>query len=101
MKKRRETFIDDGRVIADMSIDGMPGSGFGAKRTAPVSGFSSGASAEQTGFIDINGPARLKRIRGERLSIIGGIVSSYVVFGLVVFGAFALFLLFCTKVWFK
>ena len=100
MKNRREDFFDDGRVIADMNIDGMPGTGFLSKRSASAGSFNVGAAVGQTGYTDAEAE-KIKPTKSERFSIIGGIVTSYLVFGLVVFGAFALFILFCTKVWFK
>ncbi|MDD4496295.1 MAG: hypothetical protein PHV32_18470 [Eubacteriales bacterium] len=100
MKKRRKEFFDDGRVIANMNIDGMPGTGFMAKTSAPAGSFNVGAAVEQTGYIDLEAE-KIKPTKRERFSVIGGIVTSYLVFGIVVFGAFALFILFCTKVWFK
>lgn len=100
MKKRREVFFDDGRVIADMNIDGMPGTGFRVKRSASVSITNAGAAVDQSNYIELRAE-QLKPTKRERFSVIGGIVSSYLVFGIVVFGTFALFILFCTKIWFK
>lgn len=35
-KRRKDDFVDDGRVIADMSIDGMPGTISRCRRKPPV-----------------------------------------------------------------
>ena len=35
-KCRKDDFVDDGRVIADMSIDGMPGTISRRRRKPPV-----------------------------------------------------------------
>ena len=35
-KRRKDDFVDDGRVIADMSIDGMPGTISRRRRKPPV-----------------------------------------------------------------
>ncbi|MDD4493680.1 MAG: hypothetical protein PHV32_04930 [Eubacteriales bacterium] len=88
IKKHKEEFFDDGRVIANMNIDGMPRTSF--KRTA-----FDGIRKVKTK------PEEAKLTKEERRSVIGGIVTSYILFGIIVFGAFALFILFCIKVWFK
>lgn len=90
MKKRKKNddFVDDGRVIANMNLDGMPRSII--RRTA----FDEFGKVKEE-------KERVKLSRSERRSIILGIVTSYVLFALIVFGAFALFILFCINVWFK
>jgi hypothetical protein len=90
LKKRRKTkdFEDDGRVIANMNIDGMPRSII--RRTA----FDEfGKTKEKKEPVKIS--------KEERRSILFGVLSSYVLFAVIVFGAFALFILFCINVWFK
>ena len=89
-KKHKEEFFDDGRVIANMNVEGMPGSSFRFKRTAVNGTRKAKSGAEQE-----------NHTKEERTSVIGGIITSYLVFGIIVFGAFALFILFCIKVWFK
>ena len=90
MKKRKkpEKFVDDGRVIANMNIDGMPHSVF---RRDSIDRMGKGKEKEE--------PVKIPK--KERRSIILGMLSSYALFGIIVFGAFALFILFCVKVWFK
>ena len=90
MKKRKKTndFVDDGRVIANMNIDGMPRSII--RRTAFDEFGMTGEKKE---------PIQLSK--KERRSVLLGVLSSYAVFGVVVFGFFALFIKFCTSVWFK
>lgn len=91
-KKKQEEHIDDNRVIASMDIDGVPSSVFRRpRRRAARDEF--GQTKQEKPPIDLN--------RKEKLSAILGIVMSYLLFGLVIFGAFALFILFCVKVWFK
>jgi len=87
-KSKEDDFVDDGRVIASMNIDGMPRSIF--RRTA----FDEFGKTRQ----EIELP---KLSRSERISILLGVVTSYITFAVVVFGSFALFILFCTKVWFR
>ena len=86
-KDKKEDFVDDGRVIADMSVDGMPGPLFRRK-------------ARRKPEKEMNQPIA-KLTKREYINAFLGIISSYILFGLVVFGSFALFILFCIKVWFK
>ncbi len=86
-KRKKESFYDDGRVIADMSVEGMPGPMFRRKSGQKPK------SERQEPLATVN--------RRERFSAFMGVVSGYLLFGLIVFGGFALFILFCIKVWFK
>lgn len=80
--------MDDGRVIANMNLDGMPRSVF--RRTA-FDEFGKTKEKKET----------VKLTKQERRSILLGVVTSYILFAVIVFGVFALFILFCIKVWFK
>lgn len=86
--KGKDNLFDDGRVIADMSIDGMPGPLF---RRKSFEGLMAKKRTKES----------IKLSKKDRWAIIGGIASSYILFGVIIFGLFALFLLFATKVWFK
>lgn len=86
-KTKKPAFVDDGRVIADMTVDGMPGPLFGRK-------------VSRKAMTDRKEPAA-KLSRRDYLHAFWGIISSYILFGLVVFGGFALFIWFCIRVWFK
>ncbi len=87
-KKKKDDFIDDGRVIANMNIDGMPRSNI--RRTA----FDEfGKTKEKKEQIQLS--------KGERRRVLLGVITSYLFFIVMVFGGFALFILFCIKVWFK
>lgn len=90
MKRRtkKDDFVDDGRVIANMNIDGMPRSII--RRTA-LDEFGKKKQKEDP----------IKLSKEDRRSIFLGVAASYVFFIAMVFGSFALFILFCTKVWFK
>lgn len=87
-KEKMHDFVDDGRVIANMNVDGMPRSIF--RRTA----------------FDEFGKVKEKKepvmlTKEERRSIFFGMLLSYLLFAVIVFGSFALFILFCINVWFK
>lgn len=86
--KKAQNFVDDGRVIANMNIDGMPRSII--RRTA-FNEFSRKKEKKES----------VKLSKQERRSIIFGVVASYVLFAVIVFGAFALFILFSINFWFK
>ncbi|MBP7176482.1 MAG: hypothetical protein KBA53_09785 [Thermoclostridium sp.] len=85
-KNDKNDFIDDGRVIADMNIDGMPGFMFKRKSFS-----KDNVNKKQAETIS----------NDDRRTIAKAIASSYILFGVVFFGLLALFILFCTKVWFK
>ena len=86
--KKAQNFVDDGRVIANMNIDGMSRSII--RRTA-FNEFSRKKEKKES----------VKLSKQERRSIIFGVVASYVLFAVIVFGAFALFILFSINFWFK
>ena len=88
-KKKSKDFVDDGRVIADMDVEGMPRSIFGR---ASFNRFnkSRGETAEDP-----------KLTKDEQRSLFLGVLVSYALFGVAIFGSFGLFILFCIKVWFK
>ena len=87
-KEKPNDFVDDGRVIANMNIDGMP------RSTVKRSSFDEfGRKKEKKETIRLSGK--------ERRSVFGGVVAAQLLFGVIIFGGGALFLLFCTKVWFK
>lgn len=87
-KKKKKDFQDDGRVIASMNVDGMPRS-----------------IIRRTSFDEFGKKKEKKEItklsKKEYRSIVLGVISSYILFGVIVFGGFALFILFCTNIWFK
>ncbi len=87
-KKRKHEFVDDGRVIANMNIDGMPHTI--VKRKA-FDEFGKTEEKKET----------IKLTKKERWSVLFGVVTSHLVFVIIVFGSLALFILFCIKVWFK
>lgn len=87
-KKFKDDFFDDGRVVANMDIEGMPGSMFKRKPFIGLAAKKSKAEAETPS-------------KDEHRAIIRGIATSYILFGVVFFGFLALFILFCKNVWFK
>ena len=87
-KKKKKEFFDDGRVIANMNVEGMRRS---IIRRRAFDEFGEIKEEKKT----------FKLSKEEMKSMILGMATSYIMFGIVVFGFFGLFILFCVKVWFK
>lgn len=79
-KKKREKFIDDGRTVADMNIDGMRG-------------YDHSTQNER------ENREPLELTREERRAISKGMIAAALLVGGIFFAVFALFILFCTHVW--
>lgn len=85
-KKKREPFIDDGRVIANMNVEGMPWYK-GVPDTSDTN-----TSKEQ---IPIELTAKEKR------AMMRGVMSAALLITFIFVAVFALFICFCVFVWFK
>ena len=84
MDKQKKSFEgDDGRVVANMNVDGMPWY-MRAERKK---------KQEENDFDDLT--------KEETRAIIGGAVKAGLLVGSVFFVAFGLFILFCIFVWFR
>jgi len=90
-KQKKET-CDDNRVIANMNVDGMPQRLF-EKRPHRTAFDEFGKTEEK------KEPIQLTPM--ERRSVIKGIVVSYLLFGLIVIGAFAILIYFLIKFWLR
>ncbi len=89
-KKKRDEWVDDGRVIANMNVDGMPHT------------FRRGPRRNRDAF----GQKKIKSepielTKQEKRAIARGTASAYVLVAVVFLSAFGLFLFFCSKVWFR
>lgn len=82
MKQRKE-FEDDGRVIANMNIEGTPW-------------YVPEGIEDKT-----SGQNYTKPTRGETFALIKGALAAGLVIGLVFVLAFLVFILFCTEIWFR
>jgi len=89
-RRKRDEWVDDGRVIADMGVPGMPGM-FGRSKKRRFDPFGERKRKQE--------PVELTR--REKRSIGLGAASAYLLFALVIIAFFGLFLLFCAKVWFR
>ncbi len=84
--RKKEPFIDDGRTIANMNVDGMPWYIDEAKR-------------KQETVSDSGEPLELTK--KERRAAMGGILAAVLLIGLVFAVCFLVFILFCVFVWFR
>ncbi|MED9904409.1 MAG: hypothetical protein UFG06_09505 [Lachnospiraceae bacterium] len=83
-KKKREKFVDDGRTVADMNVEGMPW-------YAPAAQKGSGTGVE-------NAPLTLSR--KEKAAMMKGVMTAALLVAFVFVAVFTLFILFCVFVWF-
>ena len=86
--KKKIEYVDDGRVIADMSLPGMPGS---MLRRKPQAVLDEKDKTEEQEPLS----------KSERRSIILAVVSSHLTFTLAIIVLFTLFVLFCVHIWLK
>ena len=84
-KKKREPFVDDGRVIANMNVEGMPW-------YKDIPDTSGKASKEQV-------PIELTP--QEKRAMMRGVMSAALLITFIFVAVFALFICFCVFVWFK
>ncbi len=80
-RRKRSEFIDDGRVVAPMNVEGMP---WYVKRAEPAEG---------------GGPAELSR--SEKRAFAWGVIKAVMLVAVVFIGVYLAFILFCTEIWFK
>lgn len=89
-KDKKQKFIDDGRTIADMNLEGMP--------------WYNPATARQAGEEALTDEARseLSSLNGkETAAMIKGVMAAALLVGVIFIGVFFLFILFCKYVWLR
>jgi hypothetical protein len=89
-KKKRDEWVDDGRVIANMDVDGMP---YTFRRGARRNRDAFGQKKKKGEPIDLT--------KKEKRAIAWGAASAYLLVMVVFVAGFGLFLLFASKVWMK
>jgi hypothetical protein len=87
-RKEKPEFFDDGRVIANMNVDGMPRAPFRRK------------AFDEFGTVPPE-QAESRLSRQEHRAAVRAVIFSYLLFGLAFFGGLALIILFCVYVWFR
>ena len=106
MAKKRGKFIDDGRVIAPMNIEGMPW--YTPKRASHGDEMCQGDGSADTFVCQGDGSADTfsaafpaKMTRGENIAFSFGVLKAVLLVSVVFIGVLFLFILFCTNVWLK
>ncbi len=89
-KKKRDEWVDDGRVVANMDVDGMP---YTFRRGARRNRDAFGRKKRKGEQIELT--------KKEKRSISWGTASAYLLVMAVFVIGFGLFLLFASKVWLK
>lgn len=90
-KRKKEEWVDDGRVIANMNVPGMPDVFYRRNKRRKFDEFGETAAK----------PEPTKLTRQEKRAISGGVGLAFIA-ALIGFGLlFALFQLFCSKIWFS
>ena len=99
-KKRKEKFVDDGRVIANMNVDGMPWVNSSAAYRKPAEKNDEAPQSDdekRPSPQELDQPLTKKETRGL---ILNSVLASLLIAGVFIAGA-ALFILFCCHVWLK
>jgi hypothetical protein len=92
IKQKKQEYPDDGRVIADMSLDGIPRPFYDRLKRRNVADTHRKKEIRQE---------QIHMTPAERRSVVLGILTSYVLFGLIVLGAFALLIYFMIRFWLR
>lgn len=96
-KKKQDTWVDDGRVIVDMMVDGMPES---------MSDKMLGSSRPKQPRVDSSGrliqpPEPIELTRDEKKQISQGVIRATLLVGGAILLAFTLVFLFLVFVWMR
>ena len=97
MAKKRTKFVDDGRVIASMNVEGMPW--YAPKRPAYQEDVSVDAQGAPTETSPLTQP--VKMTRRESIAFASGVIKAVLLMIVVFMGGLFLFILFCTNIWLK
>ena len=101
MKSRRKKpeYIDYGRVIASMNVEGMPWYS-PRKQTSGAAGLTS--ESDNAGSPSAHGASEpIVMTRGETIAFTIGVLKAVLLVGAVFIGGLLAFILFCTEVWFR
>lgn len=89
-KGKKQKFIDDGRTVADMNLEGMPWYNPATAKRAGEEAVSDQAGSE---LASLNGK--------ETAAMIRGIMAAALLVGVIFIGVFLLFILFCQYAWLR
>jgi len=110
---RKSGFEDDGRVIANMNVDGMPWY-MPQKQESGTQGTQTGLKNAESRSIDsatcegavrgdgfgLHAPPPMLT-RSEKMAFSFGVLKAALLVSFVFIGALLAFILFCTEIWFK
>ena len=94
MSKRKEKFEDDGRVIANMNVDGMPWHGGFSRR-------DTGEESPSDEQVEHNRAEMSKLSKKQTLYMVLGVLGAALAVAAVFILIYFLLILFCRFVWFK
>ena len=94
MSKRKEKFEDDGRVIANMNVDGMPWHGGFSRR-------DTGEDSPSDEQVEHNRAEMSKLSKKQTLYMVLGVLGAALAVAAIVAVVYLLFILFAQFVWFK
>lgn len=89
-KNKKQKFIDDGRTIADMNLEGMP---WYNPVTAKRAGEEALTDEARSELASLNGR--------ETAAMIKGVMAAALLVGVIFIVVFFLFILFCKYVWLR
>lgn len=84
-KNKKQKFIDDGRTIADMNVEGMPWYNPAAKKA--------GTDASKNELASLSGK--------ETAAMIKGVMAAALLVAVIFIVVFLVFILFCKFIWLK
>lgn len=92
--KKKEKFVDDGRTIANMNVEGMPWYN-------PAKNNHSTDAIQQTDSVSEKnaGTQQDELTTSGKFAMLTGILGAAMLIALLFIGVFLLFILFCSKVW--
>lgn len=103
MKKKKEKviYVDDGRTIANMNIEGMPWYNPAKNVGNLPEGKVLGGGFEASGSSADSGVPKYNPNFKETMSILGGVLKAAMLIALIFIGVFFIFILFCYFIWFR
>lgn len=90
-KSKNEKFVDDGRTIANMNVEGMPWYNPATAQNMQQDGKSAGAGSPQNELTNLTGK--------ETAAMIKGVIAAALLVGGIFVGGGLLFILFCEYIW--
>ena len=100
-REKKEKFVDDGRVIAPMNVEGMPWYTPKNRNANTAAGADSTLADSDPGALPPASLMPLMLTRSEKIGFTLGILKAVLLVGIVFIGGLLAFILFCTEIWFR